>query len=59
MRCRLCRDDIDHCHGTLIISELEVVCSDPDCVELDVERHDIVVDAVWELRDRRDVRKAS
>jgi hypothetical protein len=42
--CRLCRDGLDHCHGTLIVRTVyEVECSDPECHELDIERHDLVL----------------
>lgn len=47
-RCLDCREGLDHCHGTLVVTVDEVVCSDPDCTDFRVERHALVV---WELGD--------
>lgn len=42
--CTDCRDGLDHCHGTLLIlTEYEVRCSQPDCTDLRIERHELVL----------------
>ncbi|SFQ43540.1 hypothetical protein SAMN05421810_107158 [Amycolatopsis arida] len=41
--CPWCVRDEDHCHGTLVVvTAVEVECSDPDCTDLDVSRHELV-----------------
>lgn len=47
MNCCLCTEDLDHCHGTLIVhSALFVECADPDCVDVSRVRHALVVECV-------------
>lgn len=45
MACAACSDELDHCHGTLIVhATTEVECTDPTCVDLDAVRHALVLD---------------
>lgn len=45
MACAACSNELDHCHGTLIVhATTEVECTDETCVELDAVRHALVVD---------------
>jgi len=42
--CSGCRDNLDHCHGVLVVHVDSVAeCSEPGCLELDVVRHTYVV----------------
>jgi hypothetical protein len=35
---------VSHCHGTLTLhTYYEVECTEPDCREFDVERHELLV----------------
>lgn len=45
MECAACAQDLDHCHGSLVV-HLDGVeeCTEPDCVDLDQVRHTLVVD---------------
>jgi hypothetical protein len=44
MECLSCIADLDHCHGTLVLHEDEFTeCTDPDCHDVDVIRHALVV----------------
>jgi hypothetical protein len=41
--CALCEQGVSHCHGTLVVlSYSDVACTDPECRELDIERHELV-----------------
>jgi hypothetical protein len=40
--CTYCDDDLDHCHGVAIVSDVNTTCSeDPDC-RVAVELHEFV-----------------
>jgi hypothetical protein len=42
--CSGCRDNLDHCHGMLIVHADETVeCDQPGCLDLDRVRHEFVV----------------
>ena len=44
MSCPDCARDAEHCHGTLVlVTEILVECTDPDCRDTARERHDLVV----------------
>ncbi|SDC26579.1 hypothetical protein [Actinokineospora iranica] len=43
--CVSCEQGVSHCHGTLIVDILTLDCTDPDCQDLDVARHTLVLDA--------------
>jgi hypothetical protein len=41
--CPSCRDELDHCHGTLLVAiEVGAGCTDLACTELSLERHELV-----------------
>jgi hypothetical protein len=41
--CPSCRDELDHCHGTLLVGiEVEAGCTEPACTGLSRERHELV-----------------
>ncbi|MEE2032683.1 hypothetical protein [Rhodococcus chondri] len=45
MTCTACKDDLDHCHGTLVLHTIvNIECTDPDCTDLALVRHSLVVD---------------
>ena len=45
MECASCTSDLDHCHGTLVVHpEGPVECTELLCVELDRERHLLIID---------------
>jgi len=45
MTCSQCNHDLDHCHGTLVIhAGTQVDCTDPDCVDLEIVRHPLVLE---------------
>jgi hypothetical protein len=40
--CSYCDDDLEHCHGVAVVSDVNAVCSDdPDC-RIAVELHHFV-----------------
>jgi hypothetical protein len=40
--CTYCDDDLDHCHGVAVVSEMGALCSeDPDC-RVAIELHQFV-----------------
>jgi len=44
--CPDCRERVSHCHGTLIVFDVDTVeCTDPKCVDLDGARHGLVIEA--------------
>jgi hypothetical protein len=44
MTCLDCADEVDHCHGTLVVRVDGVLeCTDHGCVALVRERHELVV----------------
>ncbi|UYP19522.1 hypothetical protein OED52_02850 [Rhodococcus sp. Z13] len=45
MTCSHCNQDIDHCHGTLVLHAVTPAqCTEPDCTDLDLVRHTLVLD---------------
>lgn len=45
MNCVGCADDLDHCHGTLIIHTTGLTeCTGHECVDLELIRHTLIVD---------------
>ncbi|WP_096498351.1 hypothetical protein [Mycobacteroides stephanolepidis] len=45
--CRDCIQDIDHCHGTLIVhSARHAECTDRECDGLYLLRHSLVIDCI-------------
>ncbi|MEU3273893.1 hypothetical protein ABZ639_23900 [Saccharomonospora sp. NPDC006951] len=45
MTCVSCKTDLDHCHGTLVRHEDGAAdCTDLGCTDLEVLRHDLVID---------------
>lgn len=40
--CPLCRADLDHCHGTLLV-HVDVECTDPACTDLVLDRHELAI----------------
>ena len=44
MICSGCRDDLDHCHGVLVVHVDGLAeCSEPGCLDLDRVRHSYLV----------------
>ncbi|TNC22398.1 hypothetical protein [Amycolatopsis alkalitolerans] len=44
MECPSCVSELDHCHGTLVRHEDELVeCTEPGCRDLDLVRHTLSV----------------
>jgi hypothetical protein len=44
MSCRDCAQDVEHCHGTLVlVAEAVVECTEPGCLDTGRDRHDLVV----------------
>jgi hypothetical protein len=40
--CTLCDDDLEHCHGVAVVSDMSAMCSeDPDC-RVAIELHQFV-----------------
>lgn len=43
--CADCANELDHCHGTLIIHREGIIeCTEDGCVVLDTVRHDLIID---------------
>jgi hypothetical protein len=42
--CPNCIAGLDHCHGVLVLhSDGTVECTDPDCLDPGLDRHDLVM----------------